>query len=226
MTDAEETPRLPWSQRLFFLFVALVGLLGIVSRFDEVRAMTPSLVAMALLLVQGPLLVMMGFLEARTVPAESNVDLPEWMTVRSRSVRAALTFSFTFLALVLMQEYEIGIGEIDPTPPAVFSLQGRVGYFAMFTVGMGFINFIAASGLLLPVLRTLARPFRRWPLSGALPVALVLGCALSAGMYFLFRLPIVDEGLRTVGAFSNSTQGGVLLVVVPLVLGSLLSRRS
>ena len=115
-TEAEsaEEPTPPGT-RAFFVFFALVGALGVASRFDVVLGRLPPLLAEGLLLVHGPLLFVAGLLERRLRPEED--DGPTWMAIRDRAVRAGFTLSFTTLTIATLQAFDIALGPIDPTPP-------------------------------------------------------------------------------------------------------------
>jgi hypothetical protein len=206
---------------LFALF-ALVHGAALASRFDWVADQLPRWFAAATLLAQFPLLLLASYFEASV--DHGGQAGPLWMRIRSRPIKLAFTLAFTYLAVVVLQTWDISIGPVDPTPPASFSLAQRAQWFAIMTVGMFFPNYLAASGLLIPGLRILTRPLRQLPLAVGLLLALLVGGAFGVGAVVLVsssRLSDALEQLQAALASTPLTVVGVTLaiVLVPTVLG-------
>lgn len=180
----------------YFLFAALIHIAGVASRFDLLAAKLPEVVPPALMLVQFPLILLSGYFESRIEYASSLKDIPLWMRIDSRPVKLAFTFAFIYVALIPLQTWDLEIGPLDPTPPASFPAATRAMWFAMFTVGMVFPFYLAATSVLVPVLRVLA-----WPLRPLPPViAVVLALALGGGIGFVVMALVTSSEL---GAFAK-----------------------
>ncbi|HJK99871.1 MAG TPA: hypothetical protein RMH85_23175 [Polyangiaceae bacterium LLY-WYZ-15_(1-7)] len=222
-TEAEsaEEPTPPGT-RAFFVFFALVGALGVASRFDVVLGRLPPLLAEGLLLVHGPLLFVAGLLERRLRPEED--DGPTWMAIRDRAVRAGFTLSFTTLTIATLQAFDIALGPIDPTPPESFPLAQRALWYAGFSFGMGFANYLAAVGTLVPALRAVARPVLHAPLAAGAGVMALLGAGVAFGLRWAAEQAAVQEGLGSLAGWLERPEVLVGLIVVPLVLPALFAR--
>lgn len=166
----------------FFSLLALFHFLAIATRFDFVALFVPDVVASAILLAHFPLLLVAGWFEGRIDYGDTIADFPLWMRIRSRPVRMAFTFAFTYLAIVILQTWDIGIGPIDPTPPTEWPLGQRAMWFAMMSCGMFFPNYLATASLLIPVLRAVTKPFHRLPAVVALALLSIAGTALGFGV--------------------------------------------
>jgi hypothetical protein len=208
----------------YFMLAALVHLAGIATRFDVLAAKLPPVVGPALMVAQFPLLVLSGYFESRIEYEETNADFPLWMKIKSKPVKLAFTFAFIYIALVPLQTWDVSIGPLDPTPPLSFPLQQRAMWFSMFTVGMFFPFYLAATGALVPVLRIVTWPLRLLP-----PVVAGLAALLAGGGLGVVVLALVSS--QQVGAFvgqirdayrANPAIGLVvsaLALVVPYVIG-------
>jgi len=208
----------------YFVVAALVHLAGIASRFDVLAAKLPAVAGPALMIAQFPLLLLSGYFESRIEYEETNADFPLWMKIKSKPVKLAFTFAFIYIALVPLQTWNVSIGPLDPTPPLSFSTQQRAMWFTMFTVGMFFPFYLAATGLLVPVLRVITWPLRILPPIVAGLVALVAGGGIG-----LVVLALVSS--QRVGAFVGQVRDayranpvlGLLVsaatLVVPYVIG-------
>ena len=102
-------------------------------------------------------------------------------------------------------------------------------WFAMFTAGMFFPVYLAAAGVLIPVLRVVTAPLRKLPdLAGGL-VAIVVGGGLGVlVMSALHSVAIGDFILRiqTTIAANPAVSVGITLATTlgPLLLGAILDR--
>jgi hypothetical protein len=165
------------------MVVALVQMAAVASRFDLVAAKLPAGAAPGIMAAVVPLLVLAGYFEGRLDYGETLSELPLWMRIKSVPVKVAFTFGFIYLACVALQTFDISIGPLDPTPPTTFPAAQRAMWFAMFTGGMFFPFYLAATGALIPLLRVMTAPLRAMPAAVGGLLALVLGAAL--GLFLL-----------------------------------------
>lgn len=211
----------------YFWLVALIHLAAVASRFDVVAARLPGYAAPAILVAQIPLLVLSGYFEGQLDHGGTATGLPRWMQIRSRPVKLAFTFGFIYVACVALQTWDISIGPIDPSPPAAFPVAQRAAWFAVFTVGMFFPFYIAATGLLIPVLRVVTWPLRGLPAALGAVLALALGGALGAVVFAAVssaRLGDFIAGIQATIARDPALAIGVTLacVLVPMLFGLVL----
>jgi hypothetical protein len=174
--------------------------------------------------------VLSGYFEGRLDYGPTLRGLPRWMQIRSKPVKLAFTFGFIYLlTCVALQTWHVSIGPIDPSPPAAFAPAQRAAWFGMFTVGMFFPFYLAASGVLIPVLRAITAPLRALPgLLGAL-LALALGGALGVVVFAAVtstKLGTFIAGIQATIANDPAILLGVTLagVFVPMLLGLVLGR--
>jgi len=170
---------------------------SVASRFDVVAAQIPDSVSAAIMFAQLPVLLVEGYFEGRLDYGEGVG--PTWMRIKSQPVKIAFTFAFLYLVTVIMQTWNISLGPIDPTPPKEWPTAQRAGWFAMFTAGMFFPNYLAAAASLIPALRTITAPLRKLPAIVALAIASIVG--VGAG-YAL----VVAIGNATLGSKIGSAQ--------------------
>ena len=188
----------------YFLVVAIIHAAAVATRFDQIAAVLPGGVATAMMVAQFPLLVLSGYFEGRLDYGPQLAGLPLWMRIRSIPVKLAFTFGFIFVATVALQTLHVSIGPIDPTPPLAFSPDKRAMWFAIFTAGMFFPFYLAATSLLVPVLRALTAPARAFaPAIGGV-LALVLGAAIGAVV-----LAIATK--TSVPAFVDAVKAGIAM---------------
>jgi hypothetical protein len=183
----------------YFILVALIHLASVWTRFDLVAAKLPHGMAEALMLGQFPLILLSGYFEGRIDYGETMDSLPLWMRIKSKPVKLAFTFGFIYIACVSLQALNFSIGPIDPTPPLSFPPTQRALWFGMFTVGMFFPFYLAATGLLIPILRALTKPLRAAPTLVGGVVALALGAAIGVGVFALAtktKLPDFIAGIK------------------------------
>ena len=221
MSDSSD--RASAGTRAYFALMALVGLASIASRFDELRALTPAPIPALLVAIQGPLVMVGGLLESRALAAGNAVrdGFPLWMQIRDPWIRRGFTLSFTFLSVTALQVLDVELGPIDPTPPESFPLAQRVQWFAMFSVGMGFANYLAAVELLVPPLRALAAPLRARSLLWTAPLFAALGFAVSLSVLYLASLPSARAALAAAQAWLGASEHALVVIAAPFVLGAL-----
>jgi hypothetical protein len=211
-----------------FTLVALVFAVGVVSRFDLAAARIPDLVHGALLGAALPLILVTGYLESR-IDHGGPPGSPLWMRMQSRPLKWALTLGFTFLATVVVQTLDWELGPVDPDPPLEWPPATRAAWYAMFSFGMFFANYLATTEVVVPILRVVTWPARLLPTA----LAVLLLAALGLGLDWLILRALADSasagaldqlrsllGDPTAGALATT---GVILV--PLLLGSLFGRR-
>ena len=213
----------------YFLFAALVHLAGIATRFDALAAKLPAVVPPALMVAQFPLLLLSGYFESRIEYDETIADFPLWIKIKSKPVKLALTFAFIYICLVPLQTWNVSIGPLDPTPPLTFPLQQRAMWFTIFTVGMFFPFYLAATGILVPVLRILTWPLRMLPpIVGGL-LALLLGGVFGVVVLALVSSQAVGDFIAAIrDAYRANPMLGLvvsaLTLVVPYVIGLIRGR--
>ena len=213
----------------YFVVVALIHAFAVATRFDLVAAKLPPGAATALMVGQFPLLLLSGYFEGRLDYGAMPASFPLWMRIKSRPVKLAFTFAFMYLTCVALQTWHVSIGPIDPTPPASFPPNTRAMWFAMFTAGMFFPFYLAATSLLIPVLRFITRPLRALPqLVGGL-LALVIGGGLGVVVFAAVTSTklgaFVAEIQATIQADPRIALGVMAVMTLgPLALGLVLDR--
>lgn len=232
MADSPRTGLAPRSLAPFFVLAALFHLGCIATRFDALAARLPPGVAAGLLFATFPLLFVEGYFESRLDYGDSVEGLPLWMQIDSRPVKAAFTFAFTYLSIVLLQTFDLAIGPVDPTPPESFPPATRALWFAGFSVGMCFPNYLATTSMLVPPLRAIGRLGQKLTAPVAVVVIAALGAALGYGVLFVLHSQTVSDEIAAaesawVAFVSNPAVAiGVVFagLVLPALLGLLLER--
>lgn len=198
---------------------------AVMSRFDEVAKQIPPEVHGAALLASFPLLLVAGAIERQVVHGERLKDFPLWMQIESRPIRWTFTLALTYLGIVGLQVFDVSFGVFDPNPPEAWPPMQRLAWFVVFSFGMSFANFIAASAVLIPALRIITAPFSRLPAALALTLVGLAGAGL--GWLALQALTKKDEVQVLRGALEALTGQASLAiaaVVASIVVPWLLSR--
>lgn len=208
----------------YFVFAAVIHVVAIATRFDTLAGKLPDVVAPIVMATQFPLLLLTGYFESRLDYGEQLPGLPRWMQINSKPVKLALTFGFVYLALIPLQTWNISIGPLDPTPPETFPQAQRAMWFAMFSVGMFFPFYMAATSLLVPVLRVISFPIKRLPVALGAILALVVGFAIGTFVLALCTEQAAGDFIKAVAAaYKDNPAIGLavsaLTTGVPLVLG-------
>jgi hypothetical protein len=208
----------------YFVVVALIHAAAVATRFDALAAKLPPGVATAVMIAQFPLLVLSGFFEGKINYGPNPVALPLWMRIKSVPVKLAFTFGFMFVATVVLQTLHVSIGPIDPTPPMSMPDSTRAMWFAVFTAGMFFPFYLAATGLLIPVLRVVTAPARVFNNVIGGIVALLLGGAIGVVVFAVATK-------TSVPAFVDAVKAGIeanpplaiaatlAMTLIPLAIG-------
>ncbi len=230
-----DTPRgglAPRALAPFFVLAALFHLACIATRFDGVAGRLPPGVAAGLLLATFPLLFVEGYFESRLDYGNELSSLPLWMQIDSKPVKAAFTFAFTYLSIVLLQTFDIAIGPVDPTPPESFPPATRAMWFAGFSVGMCFPNYLATTSLLVPPLRAIGRVGQKLPA----PIAVVMLAGLGGGvgygaLFVLHSQTVSEEVAATQSAWESFTSNPAIAIgvvfaglIVPALFGLVLEK--
>jgi len=213
----------PGAATPLFVLTALIFAFAVASRFDVLTAQIPDHVHTALLWASGPLLLVTGYYESRIDHGSSS--FPLWIQIQSSSLKWALTLGATYMVILLVQTLGWEFGPIDPSPPLEWPLEARAAWFAMFSFGMFFANYITTVELLVPVLRLLAWPARRLPA----PLAVLLMLCLGLGLAYLALLLGGDDSkaspvARARSLLADPTSGAILtvaLATVPALLAPL-----
>lgn len=220
-----DSPRSTTSS-IFFGATALLHAAAIVSRFDEIEV--PLLVEACLVLAHVPLLLVEAVFVGRLV-TESAVKLPLWMRIPSKPARISITLAFTFLSIVLFQHWDVSLGPIDPSPPEEWATEQRAMFFAIMSFGMFFPNYLAASGLVLPAMRAITKPFERLPIFVTVVGVAILGTALGVALVALLASETVGSEIYAVQDTIWSSPALALtvtlaFVLVPAIIGMVTSR--
>jgi hypothetical protein len=150
------------------------------------------------------------------------------MRIKSRPVKFSFTFAFLFLVIVVMQTWKISLGPIDPTPPKEWPTAQRAMWFAMFTAGMFFPNYVAASSTLIPALRIITSPLRKLPAIVAVILASVLGTGAGYGIVLLLDSSKLGAAASVWASLKeNPTTAlpvALAVVWVPIIVGLVIER--
>jgi hypothetical protein len=237
MSDDPVTPRpgafAPRTLAPFFALTALFHAACVATRFDEVAQRLPAGVAGGLLIATFTLLFVEGYFESRIDYGEQLASLPLWMRIDSRPVKASFTFAFTYLAVVLLQTWDVEIGPVDPTPPPEWPVGQRAQWFGIMTLAMFFPNFLAASSFFIPGLRLLGTLFHKLPAPAAIGILGVLGTGVGYGVGVLLGDASASSSVTAVqDTWSSVTENpavavGLALggVIVPMIVGALIGKK-
>ena len=208
----------------FFILVAVINAFAVATRFDLLAAKLPAGAAVGVMLAVFPLLVLGGYFEGRIDYGESMADFPLWMRIKSVPVKLAFTFGFMYLTCVALQTWDVKIGPIDPTPPAEWPAEKRAMWFAIFTGGMFFPFYLAATSILIPGLRGMTWPLRKLPPIAAGLIALVVGFGLGVLVLAAVtssKIGAFITGIKETFKANPAAAVGISLVAMlgPLVVG-------
>jgi hypothetical protein len=217
----------------FFVIAALLHAAAIITRFDEVARQLPPIVASSMLLGTVAMLFIEGYFEGRLDYGPTLMELPLWMRIKSGPVKAAFTFAFTYLAIVALQTWDVSIGPIDPTPPPEMPLETRAMWFGMFTFGMFFVNYLAATSILVPFFRAVTMPLRALPGVVGVALASVVGVGVGWGLTKLVASVLLQEQVAAVqDGWAQITEAPAVAVpialaitLVPILVGLVLEAR-
>jgi hypothetical protein len=209
-----------------FVLTALFHAASVASRFDLVAAELPSYFATTVLFAQLPLLLIEGYFEGM-LDYGPGVG-PTWMRIKSRPVKFSFTFAFLYLVIVVMQTWNISLGPIDPTPPKEWPETTRSLWFAGFSAGMFFPNYVAASGSLIPALRFITAPLRKLPSVVSVIIASVIGVGAGWGATQLLASSDLGSAASTWKTLKESSTYALpialAVVWIPILFGLVLSR--
>jgi hypothetical protein len=214
----------------YFILVALIHAFAVATRFDAFAAKIPAAVGVALMIGQFPLIMLSGYFEGRIDYGEQMTELPLWMRIKSKPVKIAFTFAFIYISCVALQTWDVSVGPIDPTPPAQWPLEKRAMWFAMFTAGMFFPFYLAATGLLIPLLRFVTKPLRKLPSAAGALIAIAVGAGIGLLVFTLAtnsKLKQFVAGIKAVFKEHPAIAVGVAFASVfgPLLLGLVLGKK-
>lgn len=213
----------------FFVLTAVIHGASVLTRFDAIAAELPAAAHGAILAATIPLLLVEGFFEGRLDYGETLESLPLWMRITSRPVKASFTFAFVYLATLGFQTWNLSVGPLDPTPPATWPTAQRFQFFAMFTFGMFFVNYLAATSALIPLLRKVTAPLHGLPAPAALAILTAAGVALGYVAILAVASPAAGElaalwiAIKSRPAIALSLAFGGTWI--PILVGLFLDRR-
>jgi hypothetical protein len=213
----------------YFVVAGLVHIAAIATRFDLVAAKLPAGAALAIMVAQFPLLFLTGYFEGRLDYQDRGTG-PMWMRIDSKPVKLAVTFGFMYLVVLAAQTWDLHLGSIDPTPPKKFTPEIRAMWFAMFTLGFGALFFMAAAGIVIPLMRGLTFPLRLLPtLVGAvlaLPIGFGIGLVVMAALQST-KLGTFIKAVKTALVARPVVAVGLMVAMTigPLLLGAILERK-
>ena len=218
----------PRSVAPLFVLTGLIHAASVASRFDVVAAELPASLVTAILFLQLPLLLVEGYFEGR-LDYGPGVG-PVWMRIKSRPVKIAFTFGFLYLVIVVMQTWDLSIGPIDPTPPKEWPAMQRAAWFAMFSAGMFFPNYLAAAGSLIPALRVITSPLRKLPTIAGVAIASVVGVGAGWAAIALVDSSRLGKAAESWKALQENAAYALpialAIVWVPIIVGLLLEGRT
>lgn len=199
-----------------FGLLALFFAAAVLSRFDQIATKIPEAVHGAALMASFPLLLVAGAIERR-VDHGVRKDFPLWMQIDSRPIRWTFTFALAYLAIVLIQAFDVSVGPIQADPPQEWPQPQRLLWFLMFSFGMSFVISMSAANWLIPALRIVTAPFARLP-----PVlGMTLLGALGGGLGWLALQALANQELHQLrGSIDVMLQEPQIVVCV--VLASIL----
>jgi hypothetical protein len=171
----------------FFALTTLLHGAAVLSRFDGFAVALPPVVHAALLCGQLPLLLLEALFVDRLLAAGRGPKVPTWMRIPAGPIRWSLALALTYLGLFTLQTWDLSLGGVDPTPPAIWPPAQRLAWFSGFALLMTFPAYLAATTTLLPILRALLWPLRALPAGLAVLLAIALG-----GGVGLLALCLVD----------------------------------
>jgi hypothetical protein len=215
----------------FFVVTAIFHAASVATRFDLLAAAIPASVQSAILFAQLPLLIVGGYFEGRLDYGDGVGPL--WMRIKSRPVKLSFTFAFIFLVTVIFQTWNVSLGPLDPTPPKAWPDAQRAAWFAMFTGGMFFPNYLAATSSLIPALRAVTAPLRKLPSAVAVAISSVVGIGAGYGAVVALASAKVGAGVGQATALWDSLQSDPATALpialgmawVPILVGLVLERR-
>lgn len=215
--DAAVTKDLsPGSVAPLFGLLALLFAAAVLSRFDGFAGQVPPAVHGAALAASFPLLMLGATIERQIDYGRVLKGMPLWMQIDSRPVRWFFSLAMTYLGIVALQVFDLDLGLIDPSAPAEWPPQQRLGWFVMFSFGMSFASLLLASSALVPALRVITWPFARLPAGIGLPLAAVFGLGL--GALALAGLTRADDVRAITGYVEALKQQPVIAVALTVVL--------
>jgi len=200
----------------FFVVAALFHAASVATRFDVLAAQIPASVQAGILFAQLPLLLVGGYFEGM-LDYGPGVG-PVWMRIKSRPVKLSFTFAFVYLVTVILQTWNVSLGPLDPTPPKEWPEMQRAGWFAMFTAGMFFPNYLAATSSLIPALRAITAPLRKLPSVAAVAIASVIGVGAGYGAVLALASAKIGSSIGSVNDFWQSLQNDPA-AALPIALG-------
>lgn len=233
MSDDDYTPKpgffKPSTLAPFFALTAVFHAACVASRFDEVAKMLPTGIAGGLLIATFPLIFIEGYFESRLDYGKQMDSLPLWMKIDSRPVKMSFTFAFTYLGIVILQTWDVGIGPIDPTPPPEWPLAQRAQFFGTMTLAMFFPNYLAATGFFVPGLRFLGKLFHKLPAYAGIGILGVVGIGVGYGVGMLLSSAGATSTVTSVQAtWSSITEQPAIAiglafagVLVPMIFGAI-----
>lgn len=218
-----------------YWLTTLVHAGSVVTRFDKLNQALPPKVNAAILFVQFPLLLIVGWYEGKIdLGPYDNQDMPLWIRIKPWSLKTSIAMAFAFLCIVITQTWHIGVGPMDPTPPDVWPQAMRLGWFLMFTLGFTGIFMIAAPSAVIPPLRIVTQPFRWAPSIIAVPLLTAVG--MGAGYYAIKLLADAKIGgeVASIQATLDLFKQDWLFMIVftnatvwlPILLGKLTRREA
>ena len=109
----------------------------------------------------------------------------------------------------------------------------RAGWFAMFTAGMFFPNYLAAAATLIPALRTITTPLRKLPAIVALAIASIVGVGAGYALVLAIGNATLGSKISGVQALWQSLQENPTIALplalamtwVPIIFGLVIDRK-
>lgn len=237
MSDDDYTPEKgffkPSKLAPFFVITAIFHAVCVATRFDEVAQMLPAGIAGGLLIGTFPLIFIEGYFESRIDYGKQMESMPLWMRIDSKPVKMSFTFAFTYLAVVMLQTWDVGLGPVDPTPPPEWPLAQRAQFFGMMTLAMFFPNYLAATSFFVPGLRFLGKLFHKLPAYAGIGILGVIGVGVGYGVGAVLNNAAATSTVTSVqDTWTSITEQPAIAiglafagVLLPMIFGALFGKK-
>ena len=156
-----------------------------------------------------------------------------WMKINSKPVKVSFTFAFTYLGIVILQTWDIGIGPVDPTPPPEWDLPTRARWFGIMTLAMFFPNYLAATGFFVPGLRFIGKLFHKLPAYAGIGILGVIGIGVGYGVGAVLSNAAATSTVTSVqDTWTSITEKPEIAiglafagVLIPMIFGALFGKK-
>lgn len=167
----------PERLRLFFGVTALLHLASILSAFPEFTAKLPTALPAIILWAHFPILLFGGYLQGRTEASDQKSEFPLWMRLDGVA-RLSFSLAVSYLLIVIVKQYQISLGPVDPLNAPGKGLAAQLQWYAMWSIGAVMLLAMGPAAALVTGLQIFTYPARRLPPLAAIPLVLLVGVGL------------------------------------------------